>query len=222
MGTGRDRTQESPESPHSRLLRAADLFYLEGINLVGINKVLAAANTPIMSLYRNFGSKEGLVAEFLKLKGMQVRAMFQQEAEARADTARDRILAVFDVLGEVVADEERFRGCALINACVETPDFEHPFRAIALEHKNLTRDLFARHATEMGARDPERLAVRLTMLMDGAFVTAELRRGDPSVAQHARAAAEALLVAADQDAVTETHTEPQPLSPASGSPATSS
>lgn len=196
MGTGAHKARESPGSPHSRLLQAADLFYLEGINLVGINKVLAAANTPIMSLYRNFGSKEGLVAEFLTLKGMQVRTMFQREAEARADTARDRILAVFDILGEVVADEEGFRGCALINACVETPDFDHPFRTIALEHKHLTRALFARHATEMGARDPERLAAWLTMLMDGAFVTAEMRRGDPSVAQDARAAAEVLLLAA--------------------------
>jgi len=210
MGTDTDKARESPGSPHSRLLRAADLFYLEGINIVGINKVLAAANTPIMSLYRNFSSKEGLVAEFLTLKGVQVRAMFQREAEARADTARDRILAVFDVLGEVAADEEGFRGCALINACVETPEFEHPFRAIALEHKDLTRELFAHHATEMGASNPERLAACLTMLMDGAFVTAEMRRGDPSVAQHARAAAEALLVAADRSAATETHSQESP------------
>lgn len=197
MGTRTDKARKSPGSPHSRLLRAADLFYLEGINQVGINKVLAAANTPIMSLYRNFGSKEGLVAEFLKLNGTQVRTMFQQEAEARADNARDRILAVFDILAEIVAEEEGFRGCALINACVETPNSEHPFRAIALEHKDLTRDLFAHHATEMGARDPENLAAWLTMLMDGAFVTAEMRRGDPSVARHARAAAEALVVAAE-------------------------
>lgn len=210
MGTGANKVQESSDSPYSRLLRAAELFYLEGINQVGINKVLAAANTPIMSLYRNFGSKDGLVAEFLKLNATQVRTMFQREAEARADTARDRILAVFDVLGEFVADEEAFRGCALINACVETPDFDHPFRAIALEHKDLTRELFAHHATEMGARDPERLAARLTMLMDGAFVTAEMRRGDPSVAQHAREAAEVLLVAAGHDSATETHSQESP------------
>lgn len=202
MGTRTDKTPESPPSPHARLLRAAELFYLEGINLVGINRVLAAANTPIMSLYRNFGSKEGLVAEFLKAKGYDVRTMFQCEAEARAETARDRILAVFDVLGELVEDEEGFRGCALINASVETPDSEHPFRAIALEHKDLTRYQFARYATEMGASDPEGLAACLTMLMDGAFVTAELRRGDTSVAQHARAAAEALLVAAERDSAT--------------------
>lgn len=204
MGTSTDQVEELPESPHARLLRAAELFYLEGIKPVGINRVLTAANAPIMSLYRNFGSKEGLVAEFLKSKGHQVRTMFQTEAEARAETGRDRILAVFDVLGEFVAEDEGFRGCALINASVETPDVEHPFRVIAVEHKDLTRELFARHATEMGARHPERLAACLTMLMDGAFVTAELRRGDPSVARHARAAAEALVDAAERDSATDT------------------
>ena len=52
-------------------MAAADLFYTEGIRAVGINRLLEEAQTPIMSLYRIFGSKEGLVEEFLRDKGRQ-------------------------------------------------------------------------------------------------------------------------------------------------------
>src|SRR5277367_4412643 len=92
-------------SPRDRLLRAAELYYSEGINSVGINRILHEAQTPIMSLYRHFGSKDGLVGEFFLDKGGRVRHFFAREAEARADSGRGRILALFDILAEVFATE---------------------------------------------------------------------------------------------------------------------
>jgi AcrR family transcriptional regulator len=180
--------------PSERLLKAAHLFYNEGIRAVGINRVLAAADTPIMTLYRNFGSKDGLVEAYLRRRDERVREKFDTQVAERATNGRDKILAVFDVLGEVFEDPQ-YRGCAFINASVEFVPSDHPIKAIAVAHKDAVRARFAEYAQEAGAEDPDSLATRLMLVMDGAFVAADMR-GDASVAREARAAAEALLNAA--------------------------
>lgn len=47
---------------------------------------------------RSFGSKDGLVEEFLLDKDERIRARFEREIERIADTPKGRALAVFDVL----------------------------------------------------------------------------------------------------------------------------
>lgn len=187
------RTEKDTRPPRERLLRAARLFYTEGVRAVGINRVLHEAKTPIMSLYRLFGSKDGLVEAFLVDRDQRVRAKFEREVQRRADTGRDKALAVFDVLGTVVADPE-YRGCMFINVAVEMADRDHPFTAISVAHKKHAQDLFARYLTEAGLADPALLARQLRMLMDGVFVSAQLQVSD--AAQEARAAAAVLIDAA--------------------------
>lgn len=177
--------------PRERLLSAADLFYAEGIRNVGVNRVLEAAETPVMSLYRHFGSKEGLLEAALRRRDERVRAKFARGVERRSETGREKILAMFDVLFDVCADK-RFRGCAFINAAIELADPEHPVSQLSVAHKDATRGMFAAYAEEAGADDPQQLATRLMLLLDGAFVAATMR-GDTSAAAEARAVAAVLL-----------------------------
>lgn len=174
---------------------AAQLFYSEGIRAVGINRVLEEAQTPIMSLYRNFGSKEGLVEEFLVDRDEKVRALFEREIERIADTPKERVLAVFDVLGDVISASD-YRGCTFINVAVEMADTEHPFVAIAVSHKKFVREAFSRYLTDAGLRETELLATQLLMLMDGVFVSAQMHRDREDTALKGRMAAEVLVDAA--------------------------
>ena len=176
-------------------MRAAELFYSEGIRAVGINRVLEEAQAPIMSLYRIFGSKEGLVEEYLIDKDRRVRALFEREVARIADTPKDRVLAMFDVLGELIAGSD-YRGCAFINASVEMADPEHPFVGIAVAHKEFVREAFSRYLAEAGLRETEPLATQLLMLVDGVFVSAQMHSSHEQTAQQARLAAEVLLDAA--------------------------
>lgn len=176
-------------------MAAAELFYTDGIRAVGINRVLEEARTPIMSLYRIFGSKEGLVEAFLHDKDNRIRALFEREVERIADTPKTRALAMFDVLGKVIAEGD-YRGCTFINVAVEMADPEHPFVGIAQSHKEFVRGAFARYLTEAGLQDTEPLASQLLMLMNGVFVTAQLQSNRKEIALQGRMAAEVLVDAA--------------------------
>jgi AcrR family transcriptional regulator len=189
------KTVKPAEAPRQRLMAAAELFYTEGIHAVGINRVLEEAQTPIMSLYRIFGSKEGLVEEFLRDKDNRVRALFEREVERVADTPKARVLAMFDVLGKVISQPD-YRGCTFINVAVEMADSEHPFVAIVRSHKEFVRAAFARYLAEAGLRETEPLASQLLMLMNGVFVTAQIQSNRKKVALQGRAAAEVLVDAA--------------------------
>jgi AcrR family transcriptional regulator len=181
--------------PRDRLMSAAELFYTDGIRAVGVNRILDEAETPIMSLYRLFGSKDGLVEAWLRHRDEKIRAIFKHEIDKRAVTGKDKALAAFDVLGHIVSAED-YRGCTFINVAVEMADPTHPFVDIAAAHKDFVRAAFAGHLADAGLEQTEPLATQLLMLMDGVFVGTQVRADQKDLARQARAAAELLIDAA--------------------------
>jgi AcrR family transcriptional regulator len=182
-------------SPRDRLLEAADdLFYKEGIRSVGINRVLQESQTPIMTLYRHFGSKDGLAAAYLDRRGERTQEVVKSEVDRRASSPREMILATFDILREGF-EESDYRGCAFLNATVEMASPDHEIAKIARHHKDAGRQWFAELAAGAGVPDPAGLAIQLTVLLDGATAAAVLYR-DSSGAAYARSAAETLIDAA--------------------------
>src|SRR3984893_14737459 len=93
-----------------RLLAAADeLFYEEGVNLVGIDRVIERAGVAKAALYDCFGSKEELIRSYLQQRH-ETRQARLGERLAGCATPREKILAVFGFMAETVAKAE-FRGC---------------------------------------------------------------------------------------------------------------
>jgi AcrR family transcriptional regulator len=180
-------------SAHDRLLAAAnELFYEDGFNSVGIERVIERAGVAKASLYSTFGSKEELVRAYLQRRA-DIRQRRIEERIARHDDPRDRILAVFDIVGELAA-EPTFRGCAFINASTQGPRGENKATRVCTAARSWTLALFTDLAREAGAADPERLAEQLVVLYDGGMVGAAVDR-EPRPARTARAMAEALLQA---------------------------
>ena len=177
-------------SARERLLAAADeLFYADGVHTVGIDRVIEQAGVAKATLYSAFGSKDELIRCYLQAR-LAARKERMARMRASRDTPRDRLLGVFDVLGELFA-EPGFRGCAFLNASAESPPGS-PAEEVSRESRAWVLSLFAELAREAGAADPERLAQQFKMLYDGATVAAHLER-DPGVAATARAAAALLL-----------------------------
>lgn len=158
-----------------RVLEAAsELFYREGIRAIGVDTVVERSGVAKMTLYKHFGSKDELIAAYLKRREARWREWLTEAVESRTGSPQERLLVVFDVLGEWVESDE-FRGCASINAAVEIADPDHPARVAAKEYKEWMRDYLKQLAADAGAGEPEELAERLLILLDGATVTAVMQ-----------------------------------------------
>jgi AcrR family transcriptional regulator len=187
--SGRGRGPDVP-SARERLLAAANqLFYAEGIQTVGIDRIVGHAGVAKASLYNLFGNKEGLVQAYLASRHDATTAHIE-EAIGRHRDPRRRLLAVFEAQGEIFAQPD-FRGCAFTAASAETGNGALVAEAAA-EYRSRIRALFTDLASQAGVADPGELARQLQAVFDGAGVSASLDH-DPSIARSARAAAEALL-----------------------------
>jgi AcrR family transcriptional regulator len=158
-------------TPRQRLIdAAADLFYRQGIGAVGVDLVSETASVSKRTLYREFGSKDQLVAQSLDAKGPEIIALWLPPA-GEGDEPRRQILAVFERLGAWTSAES-FRGCPFINAATELADPRHPARRVARGYKRRLRGYFADQAARAQAEDPPLLADQLITVFDGVIVQA--------------------------------------------------
>ncbi|CDG83310.1 bacterial regulatory s, tetR family protein [Janthinobacterium agaricidamnosum NBRC 102515 = DSM 9628] len=178
-------------SVQKKLLDATErLIYAGGICATGMDAIVKASGVARKTIYRYFGTKDGLVAEALRARDQRWMAWFIGES-CRAAPGASRLLATFDVLTQWFATPD-FRGCAFINAAGETADAADPIRLVAKQHKLALRGFLRQLATEYGAADPDALADALLILVDGA-ITVALVTGDTEAASKAQRIARSLL-----------------------------
>jgi len=102
--------------------------------------------------------------------------------------------AHLDWIGERVG-RPNYRGCPQINVAAEFPDSDHPARRVALAHKRELRRRLKGIALRLRAKRPDELAGQLAVLVNGAFVSAQMISAGEAVPL-LRAAAHALISAA--------------------------
>lgn len=191
------KVDASKPSVRERLLAAADeLFYREGVQTVGIDRIVQKADVAKASLYNLFGSKEELVQAYLDARHAETRKQVERTL-TRFRTPRDRLLGVFDAQGQQFTEPD-FNGCAHMTASAEARHGS-PVECATDRYRQWVRTLFTDLAREAGVADSDGLARQLHLLYDGAGVSARMDR-DPSAATTARAAAAALFDAAVKDA----------------------
>jgi AcrR family transcriptional regulator len=177
-------------SARERLLAAADeLFYANGINTVGIDRVIEHAGVAKASLYDCFGSKEELIRSYLQGRAAARQARINERI-SRYETPQEKILSVFDLLAEIVA-EPNYRGCAFVRAGADANSSEGVKR-VCREVRGFVRERFTELAREGGAADPELLAGQLVLLYDGA-ATAAYMDDNREAAKTARSLAAQML-----------------------------
>lgn len=169
---------------------AAGLFYDQGLHAIGVDTIARAAGVTKKTLYDRFGSKDELIAMYLRERDERWRAKLTRAVERAADP-RERLLATFDALGAWMRAENP-RGCAFVNAFAELPDPDHPGHQVAADQKEWLLAYLTRLATDAGVPDPKRLGRRLLLLHEGATVAYGTGLM-PTAAKEARTAAEALI-----------------------------
>jgi len=172
---------------------ASELFYRRGIRAVGVETIAAEADTTKMSLYRNFPSKDMLVAEWLRDHDATFWRGWEAMASRHPGEPRRQLKAAFALLAKHVTDPKA-RGCPMANAAVELAEKDHPARKVIEAHKARLRARLAAICGRMQARDPGLLADQLFLLMEGAQVTAQTL-GVRGPARNVARAAEMLIEA---------------------------
>lgn len=181
-----------------RLLNSAcKLFFKEGVQAVGIERLLEDAETAKASLYSNFGSKDALVVAYLERQAEMARTKI--EGRLNVDVpARERLMILFDAIGETRDGD--YRGCPFQNAAGELSDPTHPGRAVIERQRQWLVKLVRSLVSEAGYTT-EPLSHALIALCDGMVAGAIVERSGAS-RKAARWAVERLLTeSVDQVAV---------------------
>lgn len=177
---------------------AFNLFYQHGIHAVGVNQILEEAKVAKKTLYTHFESKEKLLEAVLEFRDARFVGWAAQRMEQEPN-AKDAILALFDALDDWFNDRVEalaaFHGCLFINTCSEYGDENSTPYQLCRAHKQRIHGLVKQQLEIMQLAEPDYLADMLTMLKEGAIVTAQIQ-GDKTAAIKARRLAEQLLVSA--------------------------
>lgn len=177
---------------------AAELFYWEGIRATGVDKIAAEADVAPTTLYRLFASKDDLVAAYVERADRLYRQWFVAAADAGGADPRQRILAVFDALGEQIKPQH-CRGCPFLMALAEFPDPHSAVHSNAVTMKTWVRDQLGQLTDDLAVVAPPVDAVALTdglaVVIEGVYGSTQAL-GATGPAKRARAIAETLIDAA--------------------------
>jgi AcrR family transcriptional regulator len=188
------RETKRPLSARDRLLAAADeLFYAEGVHVVGVDRIVERAGVTKASLYNTFGSKDELVRAYLERHFLNRQNRIERILASRT-SPRESILAVFAEVEDLLVGAT-FRGCRFISAAAESGPGEAG-EVVAEKYRAWLWSLFTDLAKAAGARDAKQAGRQLFLLYDGAAVAARMDQDRGAAAKAVRSAVVTLLDAA--------------------------
>jgi len=198
MKSHREKVAEArPSAVRERILSTAtELFYRSGVHAVGVDLVVAESGIAKTSLYRHFGSKDGLVAAFLEGEDADFWLQWDALADRHRDDPRSELAAYIDWM-ETRLRRPNYRGCPQLNVAAEIPDRRHPARRVAEAHKEKMRERFSSLAKRLGLRRPNHVGAQLALAFDGAFISAPIVGGE-RLAETLKETVAALLKAAER------------------------
>jgi AcrR family transcriptional regulator len=184
--------EETQLPPRDRLIDSAKkLFCRYGINSVGVDAIIEQAGTAKTTLYKLFGSKDGLVEAVLEQEGRSWRSWFLTAIDGPGGSARERLDRIGPAL-KIWFGRDDFFGCPFINAVGEFDKTDNRMRTLAIAHKTVVIERLSALCAEAKVPEPEQAAHTIGLIMDGAIVMALITR-DPSAADIAARACAAVI-----------------------------
>jgi AcrR family transcriptional regulator len=165
------------------LVAASQLFYAEGINSVGIERLIREGQVTLATFYRHFPSKLDLVVAYLRGAHDDIAARAAEQAETLQ--GRDLVRAMGDDVTSQIR-QSAFRGCAFLNAASEFEDPQNPVRQVVAEHRRWYYQFLRRAFEDAGHELPTNAARHFVMLRDGAMSAAYLDTPTVAVRTFAR------------------------------------
>ena len=165
-----------PDTRTQTLDAAERLFFSDGIAVTGVDAVAREAGVSVVTLYKHFGSKDGLVGAVLSRRLQAWDEVWQAQVDL-AEDPRDEVLAVFDAVTAFRVAAGPAQWCTFLATASERPRADDgPARLVARDTA-LLEDRLRRYA--VGA-DPDRAdEVVAVVLLTYNGVLSSLLRGAP-------------------------------------------
>jgi len=164
------------EGVKERIITAAShLFYFDGYNQTGINKILKEAEVSKDSMYRHFRSKEDIAVAYLI--GRHSMWMGKLENHVNSETTnKKKVIASFDYINDWL-DDVSFRGCGWQNIITDLPHDHDKIRDQAVLHKNEVREWIHNLLIEeeqYSTKEAKELGDEVVVLIEGAIILSQI------------------------------------------------
>jgi AcrR family transcriptional regulator len=156
----------APDAAERIVDTVVPLFYRDGIHAVGMQRVIDECGCGKSLLYREFPSKDDLVAAYLERMRQTWLTTLQAELSKHPGNAREQIIDVVRAVGKDVGNPG-YHGCAFLNAHAEFPGADHPVSRACVLHVTHIRNVVKQLAKQANLDDPDGLADRLTLVING-------------------------------------------------------
>lgn len=161
---------------------ACRLFAEHGVHNVGLQQVIDETGCGKNLLYREFASKDDLVVAWLTRTQEEDRAALDDVVAAHEGDPAVQLVALVRATADKVACPG-YRGCFLRNTHAEFPDPEHPAHRVSAEYAAEVQARILDLAGLAGVRDPEVLARRIMLIVDGMITNASIFGGNGAAAE---------------------------------------
>ena len=183
---------------HDAVLHAADSqFFTRGFDGVSIDEIRDAAGVNLKALYREFPSKAAIVDAYLARRDPLWRELLEDYVTSRSNDPREQLLLTFDGLDAYLRSGPDVPHCAFQHAYSQLAGGRPDAVEVIRVHKAAVQANLTRRAREAGLQGADTLGGQLMLLLEGALVVGAVQQ-DRSVGQTARAAAAALIAAAER------------------------
>jgi AcrR family transcriptional regulator len=171
------RRRSASETREHVLDVAGELFYWHGVHATGVDTVTARAEVAPTTLYRLFGSKDGLVTAYVERASQRYRQRWAETADHAGPDPRAQVRALFDALVDEV-DPADCRGCLFLLAVAEIPEPEHPAHVAVRAVKQWVRATFVALGQRIAPTPAsgEELGEELALLVEGVYGAVQTRR----------------------------------------------
>jgi AcrR family transcriptional regulator len=172
---------------------ASRLFYFDGYNQTGINKIIEEAGVAKASMYKHFRSKEDMAVVYLQRRHTMWMGNLN-DCVSKQKSPQNKVLGCFDYLIDWLKDVD-YRGCGWQNIITDLPKDQQKIRNQAVYHKNELREYIhnllkqENHYTNQQA---EQLGDEVLILIEGAIILSQIQKNDWPI-KSAKGACERLL-----------------------------
>ena len=161
-------SQRAPWAKQRILETATRLFYVEGIRLVGVDRLISESEVTKATFYKHYRSKDNLIAIYLETRSRRDQEFLVELARTSGGPEQTLRRIIELIVNELQRPD--FRGCLFLNAAAEYPDASDPVRAQVRTHREWYTDFIADQLRQFGHPLPGEGADDFMLARDGAMI----------------------------------------------------